>query len=260
VNTILPSSQVEETKATVGKISSCLCERNAYLLLAGVVGSVAYGLDTPGSDIDVLGVFSSGNEEILGLHQGNETIHGIAPDFAVHELKKFLSLALKSNPTITELLWLPEELYAVMTSTGKALRSLAPELVSRSLAANAYGGYAISQLSKPNTKNELRVEKNARHAFRLMLQGFHLLETGEVQVRLTEAEREEAFRVGRLAISDPAKLASEAEKWIDRLNDAATSSCLPEEPDYHAANDFLVDFRLARAAATSSKGVNHDYR
>ena len=38
------------------------------VLLSGIVGSTAYGLDTKDSDVDRLGVFAAPTEKLLGLH------------------------------------------------------------------------------------------------------------------------------------------------------------------------------------------------
>lgn len=77
------------------------------VLLSGIVGSVAYGLDTEDSDIGRLGVFAAPTERLLGLHPPKPSIVSSKPDATFHEAGKFAALALKVNPTITELMWLP---------------------------------------------------------------------------------------------------------------------------------------------------------
>jgi predicted nucleotidyltransferase len=37
------------------------------IILSGIVGSTAYGLDTPESDVDRAGIFAVDTEELFGL-------------------------------------------------------------------------------------------------------------------------------------------------------------------------------------------------
>ena len=82
------------------------------LVLVGLVGSKAYGLDHAGSDEDYLGVFQLETSTLLGLGRPHETVtnthldHPGVPDYTYQELGKFVKLALAGNPTILELLWL----------------------------------------------------------------------------------------------------------------------------------------------------------
>src|SRR5436190_639318 len=82
------------------------------LMLEGIVGSVAYGLETPDSDIDYAGIYIEPTHRLLGLHppsreratkQGRD-----GADATYHEIGKAMSLLLSCNPTASELLWLDE--------------------------------------------------------------------------------------------------------------------------------------------------------
>ncbi len=75
------------------------------ILLGGIVGSTAYGLAGPHSDIDRLGVFAAPTEEFHGLRPTigrSATVTRSNPDVTVHEARKFASLALAANPTVSE--------------------------------------------------------------------------------------------------------------------------------------------------------------
>jgi len=76
------------------------------VLLAGVVGSTAYGLDGPDSDVDRLGVFAAPTIAFHGLTRPRESDVTTAPDQTLHEAGKFCRLALGGNPTVGELMWL----------------------------------------------------------------------------------------------------------------------------------------------------------
>ena len=76
------------------------------VLLSGVVGSTAYGLDTPDSDTDRLGIFAAPTVAFHGLHKPQESHVTTSPDATFHEAAKWVRLALGGNPTVTELVWL----------------------------------------------------------------------------------------------------------------------------------------------------------
>lgn len=83
------------------------------ILLSGVVGSTAYGLDTADSDVDRLGLFAAPTVAFHGLHRPQESHVTIHPDATYHEAAKWIRLALGGNPTVTELVWLDQ--YEVTT-------------------------------------------------------------------------------------------------------------------------------------------------
>lgn len=78
------------------------------VLLKGVVGSTAYGLNHEGSYVDYLGVFAAPNREILGLGKVQESVNTKDPDTTMHEAKKFVQLCLNGNPSVSEVLWLDQ--------------------------------------------------------------------------------------------------------------------------------------------------------
>src|ERR1044072_586656 len=100
------------------------------VLLLGVIGSTAYGLAGPDSDVDRLGVFAVPTVELHGLERPAESKVTYEPDVTLHEAAKFCRLALAGNPTVTELLWLPSRLYEVRTPPGDGLIALGPGVLS----------------------------------------------------------------------------------------------------------------------------------
>lgn len=223
-------------------------------LLSGVVGSTAYGLATADSDEDTLGVFLTDTRDVLGLGgAGAVTASKVTtyPDSTMHELGKYCVLALKCNPTVTELLWLPE--YRVETDAGLRLRALRSTFLSTPYVRSAYGGYAMHQAKRLLGRHEAgkdgfssdlakRTAKHGRHCLRLLVQAQHLLRTGELVIDVSE-RREELFAVGRLAADDPAAFAARFERELAALD--AIDSVLPEQPDRDAVNDLVVELRLA---------------
>jgi predicted nucleotidyltransferase len=157
------------------------------VLLAGVVGSTAYGLAHEGSDVDVLGMFAAPTEEWHGLCPPRESLVGTDPDRTFHEAGKALRLLLGSNPTVSELLWL--ERYDVRTPLGDELVGLRGSLLSERGVRDAYLGYAGQQFRKLLTRGpdvRGRAAKHARHLVRLLRQAEQLHRTGALTVRLDD--------------------------------------------------------------------------
>lgn len=203
------------------------------VLLSGIVGSVAYGLAGPDSDIDRLGIFAVPTDDLFDLHPPKMTYSTSKPDVTHHEVSKWCLLALGCNPTITELVWLPENLYETVTELGYELITIRRSFLSAQRVRNAYLGYATQQFrkivagrSKPSERD--RMAKHARHLLRLCSQGLTLYETGSVEIRLTEPERFIAFgqRVAEGDVDTVARVLHDYETKFDRAR-----TPLAERPD-----------------------------
>ncbi|MFI9270236.1 DNA polymerase beta superfamily protein [Kitasatospora sp. NPDC052896] len=217
------------------------------VLLSGVVGSTAYGLARAGSDVDRLGVFAVPTEELHGLCRPVESRVTTAPDRSWHEAAKWCRLALAGNPTVSELVWLPDELYEVRTALGDELIGLRRAFLSAPAVRSAYLGYATQQFRKLLNKERAdpaRRAKHARHLVRLLEQGTGLHEIGELRVALADPERVRAD--GERFARDPgpaAELLADAERRFDR------PGALPPEPDEPAVEDWLRRVRRAHLTA-----------
>lgn len=204
-------------------------------ILLGRVGSHAYGLAHEGSDIDRMGVFVAPTLEVAGLdwHSSKESNVQQGPegdDFAEHEVGKFFRLVLKANPTVSELLWLPSDLYETRSIWGNTIIDLRHSFLSRKPVWAAYHGYAEAQLRK--YKDGFTKPKYARHALRLVEQGHQLYTTEQLNVRVDDPQR----------YFDLADMATEQVlETIRKALDAWTEdrSVLPEEPDRDVVRDLL---------------------
>lgn len=224
------------------------------ILIEGVVGSQSYGLATPESDIDYMGVYLEPRDTFLGLHPVLEkdlTVHSTSDDkdTTFHEVGKFMRLALKSNPSILELLWLPDEQYTEISDDGYALIDCRHWFASATLVKNAYLGYATQQFKLLERRGDFgsdmkkRTEKHARHLYRLLIQGFGLYRTGRLDVRLTDEEaiwvREFGYRVGHENDLDLARAEmTQYERWFDEKQPHVR-----DEPNVEAANTLLLNIR-----------------
>ena len=214
------------------------------IILEGVTGSKAYGLETKNSDTDIKGVYLLPTDKVLslGFNRDKTTKDHVDPDWVYHEVEKFMWLAIKGNPTITELLWLED--YTVLNDIGKLLVDNR-ELFLSNVIYKSYGGYALSQARKLNARGgtygngrNKRYSKHTRHLARLLWQGEQLITTGKLTVRLTKEQRDECFRLGE---QSPEYIISWFEKQWKHFN--SLESVLPDEPDKEAINNILLRIR-----------------
>lgn len=225
------------------------------VLLSGIVGSTAYGLATEDSDVDRLGVFAARTEQLLGLHPVQQSVVSCKPDATFHEAGKFAALALKVNPTITELMWLPDDLYEVRTELGDDLRNMRHCFLSRKAVRNAYLGYATQQFRRLENRGDgsfsadtrKRTAKHARHLLRLLAQGTTLHVSGVLTVRLQDPDLYRHF--GEQVAAGNIDLARERLARAEIQFDAP--SALAEKPVEEAVEAWLQKVRREHYATAA---------
>ncbi|MFE9654232.1 DNA polymerase beta superfamily protein [Micromonospora sp. NPDC006431] len=218
-----------------------------HLLLSGIVGSVAYGLAGPGSDVDRIGVFAAPTVAFHGLHPPRESVVTTEPDVTQHEAAKYCRLALSGNPTATELMWLPDDCYETRTEFGERLIAIRSAFLSAPRVRDAYLGYATQQFRKlagrnSSTGGRRRSAKHARHLARLLHQGRVLYATGVLEIRLADPEWFRAFgeRVAGGALDEAEALVTAAERDFEQIR-----TPLPDRPDEETVERWLLDVRAA---------------
>lgn len=217
------------------------------VLLSGVVGSTAYGLAGPGSDVDRLGMFATPTMKLLGLRTPPESHVTVRPDATFHEAGKAARLVLAGNPTASELLWLPDDLYETRTVLGEEMIALRSAFLSAKKVHDAYLGYATQQFRKLIARSDeagsqdarRRTAKHARHLMRLVDQGLELYASGTLTIRLTEPGRYLDF--GERVAADPQAAVPFMARAEERFNQ--TRTVLPDEPDAAAVEAWLVRVR-----------------
>lgn len=167
------------------------------LIGLAVVGSRLYGMNTPDSDVDMMGVAIEPPSRILGFNQFEQdetTFNG-----TVYGLRKFCALLLKGNPTVNELLWAPK--YQVNSKLFQELIGFRTRLINQQMG-KAYLGYLRAQRERLNgTRGQMDINrrelvlkygydtKYAAHAMRLGMIGWNLLKFKTIQFPLQDDER-----------------------------------------------------------------------
>jgi uncharacterized protein len=206
-----------------------------------VVGSRAYGLAGPDSDVDRRGVFCPPTPLFWRLDKPPAHLTGPAEEQFSWELERFCALAMRANPTVLECLWSP--LVERITEIGHELVALRGAFLSRRLG-ETYGNYAADQFAKLSSSRARTGEvrwKQAMHMVRLLMAGAHVLSTGEVLVDVS-AHRDEllAIRAGELSWDE---VTGRAEALTTALSTALAGTRLPAEPDRAAVEQFVVSTR-----------------
>lgn len=120
-----------------------LAENIIYLTLSGSIG---YGTNLESSDIDLRGIAIERKESLYGF-QTFEQFDDDETDTVIYGLKKFVSLALKGNPNILELLGTKEEHIIYINRFGEMIRKNKQIFLSKKIIYT-FGNYASAQLRR----------------------------------------------------------------------------------------------------------------
>lgn len=124
---------------------------NDNIVLLGMGGSIAYGTNTPNSDIDIRGIAVNSSNEIL-LGKDFEQVVDVVTDTTIYSFTKMIQLLSNANPNTIEILGLKPEHYLKVTEIGQKLLDNKEIFLSKEVV-NSFGGYAHSQLRRLDNKS-----------------------------------------------------------------------------------------------------------
>ena len=120
------------------------------ILFEAISGSRAYGTNLPHSDTDLKGVFILPEDQFFGLDYipqiANET-----NDEVFYELRRFVELLLKNNPTVLELLGTPADCVIYKHPLFEQFRAV--DFLSK-LCRQSFAEYAVAQIRKARGLNK----------------------------------------------------------------------------------------------------------
>lgn len=123
------------------------------ILYEVVAGSVAYGTNTPESDIDIRGIFWVPPQSYLSFNEKIEQIANNKNDIVYYTLYRFLELAQTANPNIIELLWMPEDCIRYRSPLLNPLFDQRNAFISKK-AYFTHAAYAKAQIGKAKGQNK----------------------------------------------------------------------------------------------------------
>ena len=229
----------------------------ANTILRGEVGSVAHGTNIVGTDDhDEMGIFMEPPEYVMGLETREHYVKRDQPegvrsqpgdtDLVLYSMRKFCRLAVRGNPTVNLLLWLPS--YTVTSPIGRELVELRQSFISVDMG-RAFLGYMEAQrrsltgerspkVQRPELVEEFGFDtKFAMHALRLGFQGIELLSTNHLTIPMPEYERTFllAVRAGKMSkancLEELAIRAYRLKSLVKRMTSVV---------DRNKINDFIV--------------------
>ncbi len=235
-----------------------------------IMGSLAYGVSSDASDIDVYGwaippkddVFPHLRGEIPGFGKQHERFaqfqehhirdadaqggHGRTYDLTIFGIVKFFQLAMENNPNVIDSLFTPANCVLHSTRVGNLVRENRRLFLHRG-AWPKFKGYAYSQLHKiavkePRGKRAEIVAKHgydtkfAYHVVRLLGEAEQILVEGDIDLQ-RDNDRLKAIRRGEWTEDRLRKWAADKEVDLER---AYAESKLPAAPDESKLRDLLL--------------------
>ncbi len=259
----MKSEQLDEVFAMLdmGHLRS-VAQQGPTPVFATISGAHLYGFASPDSDVDLRGAFLLPATAVLGLHPPSETITIVDQtiidlDWVAHDVRKFARLMTNHNGYVLEQLYSP--LVVIATPAFDVLRELGKGCITRPTARH-YFGFASGR--RKRLAEPAPTVKHLLYAYRVLLTGIHLMQTGEVVANLPALN--ERFRspvVDELMarkrggaekmLLDERELAEHSRRLDaleEQLHAAHAASHLPEQPtSVPALDDFVVDLRMRSA-------------
>ena len=230
------------------------------LLFATVSGAHLYGFPSPDSDWDLRGAHILPVQETSGLYSLKETIEisertAIDLDLVTHDVRKFFTLLLRPNGYVLEQMLSPIVIHALPEH--EELKALATECITK-FHVHHYLGFAANQWKLFEKERPRRV-KPLLYAFRVLLTGIHLMQSGEVEANLVKLNQ--SFKLAYLPELIKRKTEGVEKETLDeeetefykaqfrelekKLKDAGAKTHLPAKPTTKPAlNDLLIRLRL----------------
>lgn len=225
-----------------------------------MMGSVAYGVSSDTSDMDIYGfcippkniIFPHLDGEIQGFGDprkrfDNFQAHHIIDresrkeyDLDIYNIVRYFHLIMGGNPNMIDSLFTHENCVLHITSIGTMVRENRKLFLSKKVW-HTFKGYAYTQLHKIKTKNAIGKRKVlidkygydvkfAYHTVRLMNQVEQILEEGDLDLYRSK-EQLKSIRRGEWKLEDIERYFSEKQTSLERLYEDCELPHVPKEAE-----------------------------
>ena len=169
------------------------------IILLGLGGSHAYGLETNSSDVDVRGITLNSKFDLLGLDKGFEQFTDNPTDTVIYSFNKMMKLLIGCNPNTVEILGLKPEHYLYLSNIGQELLDNKHLFLSKR-AAFTFGAYASSQLRRLDNKaarlvsqseQEQHILNSIKNASDTFKQTYFTCDDDAIKLYIDKSEQEE---------------------------------------------------------------------
>lgn len=120
------------------------------IILLGLGGSHAYGMEHKDSDLDVRGIALNSKSEVL-LSNDFDQVVDTPTDTTIYSFNKIITLLSSNNPNTVELLGLKPEHYLYLSDIGRELLDNRKMFLSK-ICIKSFAGYSQSQLRRMENK------------------------------------------------------------------------------------------------------------
>ena len=233
------------------------------------MGSVAYGVSTDYSDVDVYGfcmpkkdlIFPHLAGEIPGFgqqikrfeqfqqHHIKDTGSQKEYDLSIYSIVKYFQLAMENNPNMVDSLFVPDFCVLHITKIGTMVREQRKLFLHKG-SFFKLKSYAFSQMHKAHLKNPKEGSKRAKnveehgwdvkfgyHVVRLCCQAEQILAENDLDLQRNR-EQLKAIRCGEMTLEEVQKWFSEKEQSLEKLYH---ESKLRHSPDEAAIKQLLLN-------------------
>jgi predicted nucleotidyltransferase len=226
------------------------------LILYAWSGSTAYGTRTEDSDDDMRGIAVPSKQYYYGLERFDQYRCEKPDDIEVKSIREYFRLALDGNPNVLEWLFTDPKFFITINQFGQELVNIRQQFLSKQFFKKV-SGFAKGQ--KHEMENDGRNNRgqgspkriadrikygfdvrSASHLIRIDYEGIEVMETGNLTTYRPEKERKLLvdIKTGKLTKQEVLDIHDELDA---RLYQAYLKTDLPENPDYHKINKFLIE-------------------
>lgn len=231
-----------------------------------VNGSHLYGTATESSDRDEIGVCIVPPKVLIGFQNfeqyeyrtSDDTVRNGPDDYdlTIYSARKFAKLVTDGNPSLLNLLWVPEESRLCWSPWADSLMGVREHVHSR-VGITKFLGYMNSQIKrmkgeeKKHTPNRPELvekygydTKFAGHAIRLGIQGIEFAQTGKITLPMRAASRDYILDI-RNGVYSLESVLREAEYYVSQLEELKDDTNIPKQPNRAAVEEIVFDLHLS---------------